>query len=167
MLQTHFSWQTDLKPLSVTNAKNGAIPLSLTPTIHTIHEGVTKQVSGWGGVSLSGTLLRVTGPLPSPCLVLSAALFRGNGVICRTQRVIQGDDNGHVGRHCEVSPAPPCPELCELRGLCRHSYFGPRTCGRGITSRSRRRVSPSHPRNAGREGLPRNHLHGPEGDSGR
>jgi len=24
---------------------------------------VTKQVSGWGGVSLSGTLLRVTGPL--------------------------------------------------------------------------------------------------------
>ena len=32
----------------------------------------------------------------------------------------------------------PCPELfCELRGLCRHSYFGPRTCGRGITSRSR------------------------------
>ena len=27
-------------------------------------------------------------------------LFRGNGVICRTQRVIQGDDNGHVGRHC-------------------------------------------------------------------
>ena len=58
-------------------------------------------------------------------------LFRGNGVICRTQRVIQGDDNGHVGRPCEVSPAPPCPELfCELRGLCRHSYFGPRTCGR-------------------------------------
>ncbi len=58
-------------------------------------------------------------------------LFRGNCVICRTQRVIQGGDNGHVGRHCEVSPAPPCPELCcELRGLCRHSYFGPRTCGR-------------------------------------
>jgi hypothetical protein len=62
----------------------------------------------------------------------------------------------------------PCPELfCELRGLCRHSYFGPRTCGRGITSRSRCRVSPSHPHNAGREGLPRNHLHGPQGDSGR
>jgi hypothetical protein len=32
------------------------------------------------------------------------------------------------------------------------SYFGPRTCGRGITSRSRCRVSPSHPHNAGREG---------------
>ena len=57
--------------------------------------------------------------------------------------------------------------LCELRDLSRHSYFGPRTCGRGITSRSSRRVSPSHPHNAGREGLPRNHLHGPEGDSGR
>jgi len=55
-------------------------------------------------------------------------LFRGNGVTLRTQKVIQGGDNGHVGRPCEVSPAPPCPELfCELRGLCRHSYFGPRT----------------------------------------
>ena len=58
-------------------------------------------------------------------------LFRGNGVTLRTQKVIQGGDNGHVGRPCQVSPAPPCPELCcELRGLCRHSYFGPRTCGR-------------------------------------
>ena len=29
------------------------------------------------------------------------------------------------------SPAPPCPELfCELRGLCRHSNPGSRTCGR-------------------------------------
>jgi len=65
------------------------------------------------------------------CLVLSAAFLRGNGVTRRTQKVIQGGDNGHVGRPCEVSPAPPCPELfCELRGLCRHSYFGPRTCSR-------------------------------------
>ena len=61
----------------------------------------------------------------------SVMLIRGNGVTLRTQKVIQGGDNGHVGRPCEVSPAPPCPELfCELRGLCRHSYFGPRTCGR-------------------------------------
>ncbi len=37
------------------------------------------------------------------CLVLSAALFRGNGVTLRTRRVIQGDDNGHVGRPGEVS----------------------------------------------------------------
>ena len=48
-----------------------------------------------------------------------------------TKDLLQGDDNGHVGRPGEVSPAPPCPELfCELRGLCRHSYFGPRTCSR-------------------------------------
>jgi hypothetical protein len=41
-------------------------------------------------------------------------LFRGNGVTLRTQKVIQGGDNGHVGRPCEVSLAPPCPELfCE------------------------------------------------------
>ena len=39
---------------------------------------------------------------------------------------------------------------CELRGLCRHSYFGPRTCGGGVTnvievSGFSIRVSPSHP----------------------
>jgi len=39
-------------------------------------------------------------------LVLSAAFLRGNGVIHRTQKVIQGDDNGHVGRPCEV----PCAQ---------------------------------------------------------
>ena len=56
------------------------------------------------------------------CILYSVICLRGNGVIRRTQKVIQGDDNGHVGRPCEVSPAPPCPELfCELRGLCRHS----------------------------------------------
>ena len=61
----------------------------------------------------------------------SVMVIRGNGVTLRTQKVIQGGDNGHVGRPCEVSLAPPCPELfCELRGLCRRSYFGPRTCGR-------------------------------------
>ncbi len=27
------------------------------------------------------------------------------------KNLIQGDDNGHVGRPGEVSPAPPCPEL--------------------------------------------------------
>ena len=71
------------------------------------------------------------------CLVLSAAFLRSDGVIRRTQKVIQGDDNGHVGRPFYVSPAPPCPELfCELRGLCRHSYFGPRACGRSEKPRS-------------------------------
>ena len=67
----------------------------------------------------------------------SVMLIRGDGVTLRTQKVIQGGDNGHVGRPCEVSLAPPCPELfCELRGLCRHSYFGPRTCGRSEKPRS-------------------------------
>jgi len=37
MLLTHFIWQMDLKPLSGTNAKNGAITPSLTPTMHIIH----------------------------------------------------------------------------------------------------------------------------------
>ena len=35
-----------------------------------------------------------------PTLVLSAAFLRGNGVTRRTQKVIQGGDNGHVGRPC-------------------------------------------------------------------
>jgi len=51
MLLTHFIWQTDLKPLSVTNAKNGAIPLSLTSTIHTSHARCDKA-SEWVGGSL-------------------------------------------------------------------------------------------------------------------
>ena len=38
-------------------------------------------------------------------LVLSAAFLSGNGVIRRTQKVIQGDDNGHVGRPCLVLSA--------------------------------------------------------------
>jgi hypothetical protein len=51
MLLTHFIWQTDLKPLSVTNAKNGAIPPSLTPTMHIIHARCYKA-SEWVGGSL-------------------------------------------------------------------------------------------------------------------
>ena len=44
----------------------------------------------------------------------SVMVIRGNGVTLRTQKVIQGGDNDHVGRPCEVSLAPPCPELfCE------------------------------------------------------
>ena len=36
---------------------------------------------------------------------------RGNVVIHRGIDQLQGDDNGHVGRPCEVSLAPPYPEL--------------------------------------------------------
>ena len=61
--------------------------------------------------------------------VLVLSLHRSAVTVSSTgaENQIQGDDNGHVGRPCEVSLAPPCPELfCELRGLCRH-----RTSDRG------------------------------------
>ena len=48
MLLTHFIWQTDLKPLSGTNAKNGAITPSLTPTRHRIH-AICYKASEWVG----------------------------------------------------------------------------------------------------------------------
>ena len=48
-------------------------------------QGVTKQVSGWGGVSLSGTLLRVTGPLLRNYLV---------------NRYMQDSDGGRKHRTC-------------------------------------------------------------------
>ena len=60
--------------------------------------------------------------------------LRCNSVIHRGQKPIQGDDNGHVGRPCQVSPTPPYRNPCELRGLCSRSYFGPRTCGGSITN---------------------------------
>ena len=49
MLLTHFIWQTDLKPLSGTNAKNGAITPSLTPTMHIIHARCYKASEWVGG----------------------------------------------------------------------------------------------------------------------
>jgi len=47
----HVIWQTDLKPLSGTNAKNGAITPSLILTIHTIH-AICYKASEWVGGSL-------------------------------------------------------------------------------------------------------------------
>jgi len=45
----------------------------------------------------------------------------------------------HVGGHGRGFPGlAPIRNSCELRGLCCRSYFGPRTCGRGITSSSKR-----------------------------
>jgi len=59
---------------------------------------------------------------------------------------------GHVGCHCIGFPwLFPIRNPCELRGLYRRSYFGPRTCGRSINHFSSKcsgfsiRVSPSHP----------------------
>ena len=51
MLLTHVIWQTDLKPLSGTNAKNGAITPSLILTMHTSHARCDKA-SEWVGGSL-------------------------------------------------------------------------------------------------------------------
>ena len=51
MLLTHFIWQTDLKPLSGTNAKNGAITPPLLLTMHIIHARCYKA-SEWVGGSL-------------------------------------------------------------------------------------------------------------------
>ena len=64
---------------------------------------------------------------------------------------IQGDDNGHVGRPCEVSLAPPYPELFASYGASAVT----RTSGRGHVAEAKTnvieacgfsiRVSPSHP----------------------
>ena len=79
---------------------------------------------------------------------------RGNVVIHRGIDQSQGDDNGHVGRPCEVSLAPPYPELFA-------SYGAPavtRTSGRGHVAEAKTNVievgrvlnqgfqrNPSHP----------------------
>ena len=68
--------------------------------------------------------------------MLSAAFLRSNGVIHRTQKVIQGDDNGHVGRPCEVSLAPPYPELFASYGASAVT----RTSGRGHVAEARTNV---------------------------
>ena len=68
-----------------------------------------------------------------------------------TENQFQGDDNGHVGRPCEVSLAPPYPELFTSYGASAVT----RTSGRGHVSEVKTnvievrgfsiRVSPSHP----------------------
>ena len=66
------------------------------------------MTSDVGGIHLPESLY-------GPCrfsIQYSVMVIRGNGVTLRTQKVIQAGDNGHVGRPCEVSLAPPCPEPC-------------------------------------------------------
>jgi len=54
MLMTHFIWQTVLKQLSVTNAKNGAITPSLTPTMQARCYNAGKWVRAtWRGITNS------------------------------------------------------------------------------------------------------------------
>jgi len=73
---------------------------------------------------------------PQMCLVLSAAFLRGNGVIHRTQKVIQVYDNGHVGRPYQVSPALPYPELFASYGASAVT----RTSGRGHVAEAKTNV---------------------------
>ena len=49
MLLTNFIWQTDLNPLSGTNAKNGAITPSHILTMHTSHARCDKASEWVGG----------------------------------------------------------------------------------------------------------------------
>ena len=52
MLLTHFIWQTVLKPLSGTNAKNGAITPFLTPTMQARCDDAGKWVwATWRGIT--------------------------------------------------------------------------------------------------------------------
>jgi hypothetical protein len=61
MLLTHFIWQTVLKQLSGTNAKNGAITPSLTPTMQVRCYNAGKWVRAtWRGIT---NLLKHVGSL--------------------------------------------------------------------------------------------------------
>ena len=52
-------------------------------------------------VCVFSTPLRLSlSALREVCIQYSVMFFRGNGVTLRTQKVIQGGDNGHVGRPC-------------------------------------------------------------------
>ena len=60
---------------------------------------------------------------------------RGNGIIHRAHKAIQGDDCRPRRSSWLRSPwLTPIRNPFELRGLYRRSYFGPRTCGGGITN---------------------------------
>ena len=64
--------------------------------------------------------------------------FAVNGIIHRAHKVIQGDDCRPRRRSWLRFPwLSPIRNSFELRVLCRRSYFGPRTCGRGITNVSK------------------------------
>jgi len=68
MLMTHIIWQTVWKPLSVTDAKNGAITPSLTPTMHVRCYNAGRWVRAtWRGITNSSKHL---GALLVLCLVI-------------------------------------------------------------------------------------------------
>jgi hypothetical protein len=65
-------------------------------------------------------------------------LFRSNLIIHRAHKAIQEDDCPPRRRSWLRFPwLSPIRNSFELRGLCCRSYFGPRTCDRGITNVSK------------------------------
>ena len=83
MLLTHFIWQTVLKPLSGTNAKNGAITPSLTPTMQARCYNAGKWVRAtWRGITnLSkhvGALWVLYLGIPSACACACACACDGD-----------------------------------------------------------------------------------------
>ncbi len=70
--------------------------------------------------------------------VLVLVLHRGAVTVSSTgaENLFQGDDNGHVGRPCEVSLAPPYPELFASYGASAVT----RTSGRGHVAEAKTNV---------------------------
>ena len=88
MLLTHFIWQMVLKPLSGTNAKNGAITPSLTPTMQARCYNAGKWVRAtWRGITnlskhVGALLVLYLGILWMALLVLVLVL----GILWMSQR---------------------------------------------------------------------------------
>ena len=81
MLMTRFIWQTVLKPLSVTDAKNGANTPSLIPTMEAGHYSVFKWVRlTWRGITNSSKRLRALLVLYLGILWMSVLGGWGGGV---------------------------------------------------------------------------------------
>jgi len=74
-----------------------------------------------------------------PPLWTLECLFRSNVIIHRARKTIQEDDCRLRRRSWLRFPwlSPIRNSFEELRGLCRRSCFGPRTCVRGITNSSK------------------------------
>jgi hypothetical protein len=89
--------------------------------------------SCWDSVSRSKTSLD-HGPGGLALWTLEQ-VFRSNVVIHRAHKAIQGDDCRSRRRSWLKFPwLSPIWNSFKLRGLYRRSYFGPRTCGGGITN---------------------------------
>jgi hypothetical protein len=79
-------------------------------------------------------------PWLSPILWTLECLFRSNVCIHRAPKAIQVDGSRRRRRSWLRFPwLSPIRNPCELRGLYRRSYFGPRTCGGCICRQGRTR----------------------------